>query len=75
MKKIKKIILTGIVTMMMLTMYSPTDAYATGPLESYLDCAIECIEKYNPWTIRRTLCAADCYFKFWGDVVKLASPV
>jgi hypothetical protein len=74
MKKIKKLIITGFVTMMMLTLYSPTDAVASGPLESYADCAKVCINKYESWTLRRTLCAADCFMKLIGDATRTVLP-
>jgi hypothetical protein len=73
MKKVKSFILTGIITMVMLTMYSPTNAVA-GPFETYLDCVDVCVTKYEAWTLRRTACGADCYVNLVRDVVKELSP-
>lgn len=75
MKKFKKFIITGFVTMVMLALYSPTNAIASGPAESYLDCAEGCIEKYGKWTLRRTACATDCYVGLIGDVLKSLNPL
>lgn len=75
MKKFKRFIITGFVTMMMLALYSPTNAIASGPAESFLDCVEGCVEKYDKWTLRRTACAADCYVGLISDVLKLLSPL
>lgn len=75
MKKFKKIIITGFVTMMMLALYSPTNAIASGPGETYLDCVDVCIAKYGKWTIRRSVCAFDCYVGFIGDVFEVLNPL
>ena len=42
-----------------------------GPTEKLLDCAEVCVAKYEPWTIRRSACAWDCYLVYLSDVAKL----
>ena len=39
-----------------------------GMFEGYLDCALGCIEKAGPWTLRRTFCAMDCYANLLLDI-------
>jgi len=74
MKKVKSFILTGMITMVMLTLYSPTNAVASGPLETYADCVESCINKYEPWTLRRSLCGGDCYIGLIGDALDVINP-
>lgn len=46
-----------------------------GPTEKLLDCADVCVAKYEPWTLRRSSCAWDCYLIYLSDVAKLFTDV
>lgn len=80
MNSLKKIFVSGLIALTFLTMVNPSPSYAfgpdqdKGPLETYLDCAQKCIDKYAPWSLRRSLCAADCYMNLWGNVAQTLNP-
>lgn len=75
MKNIKKIFASALFAIMLVSVYNPTEAMAKRPLESYADCALGCIDSYAPWTIRRSLCAADCFINLVADVLEVLNPM
>lgn len=40
-----------------------------GPLMTYIDCVTFCIDNYGKWTLKRSVCAADCYLGIFGGLV------
>lgn len=75
MKNIKKIFASTLLAIMLVSVYSPTEVLAKGPLETYADCAQGCIDSYGEWTLRRTLCAADCFIHLVADVLEVLNPM
>jgi len=75
MKNIKKIFVSALFAIMLVSVYNPTEAMASRPLENYADCALGCISSYDAWTIRRSLCAADCFINLVSDVIQVLSPL
>ncbi len=80
MNSLKKIFVSGLIALTFLTMVNPSPSYAfepdqdKGPLETYLDCAQKCIDKYAPWSLRRIACAADCFGQLIGDAINTIAP-
>jgi len=75
MKNLKKTIASLALAAMLLpaTVVGQTEPVEqTGPFENFANCSDKCVEKYQPWTLRRTLCAADCYVTFLKE---LANPM
>jgi hypothetical protein len=70
MKPIKKSIAALALAAMMLPTVLVSNAHAEGPLETYLTCVEGCMKKYDAWTLRLSLCSADCYIAIAGNVVK-----
>jgi hypothetical protein len=77
MNKIKKLLFSGFFALMLVGGFNVTQVFASdeveevkkGPFETYYDCSKDCIKRTAPWSIRRTICAADCYVSFVGDVI------
>lgn len=72
MNKIKKLLFSGFFALMLVGGFNVSQAYAEvekGPLELYYDCTASCIARTSEWTIRRTLCAADCYLGLVGGII------
>lgn len=70
MKTLKKTFLSLALATLLLPTMLVAPAQAEGPFETYLTCASGCIDKYAPWTLRRSACAADCYLAIGGNAVK-----
>lgn len=76
MNKIKKLLFSGFFALMLVGGFNVTQALASdeveevkkGPFETYYDCTTSCINRTQAWTLKRTLCAADCYVSLLGDV-------
>lgn len=74
MKPIKKTLAALALASLMLpglAVAQTTQTPPDGPLEQYANCAEKCVAKYAPWTLRRTLCAADCYLTFIDNMVDI----
>lgn len=72
MKPIKKTIAMLALAAMMLPAlaFGQTEPPAdSGPFENLANCGEACIEKYAEWTLRRTLCGADCYVRFLKELI------
>jgi hypothetical protein len=44
------------------------------PFETYGDCIDMCVDKYAAWTLRRSLCGADCYLELLVNAAAYLSP-
>jgi hypothetical protein len=71
MKSIKKTMAALALASMMLPGIAQAQTQPTpdGPLETYANCIDKCVSKYASWTLRRSICAADCYIGFIGNMV------
>lgn len=70
MKKITKIIASGITFVMLFMALSVSTANAgpDNPFGTYIECAKGCIQDYDQWTWERSICAADCYVVLLKDL-------
>ena len=76
MKSIRKTMLALALASVMMPGYAQAQTIQPtpdGPLENYANCAEKCVAKYKPWTLRRTLCAADCYLVFIDSMVDIVA--
>lgn len=75
MKKMKTFITAAIIMASFTGVALADDASAQviskGPVETYLDCVIDCVTRTDENTLRRIACASDCYIIFVSDLVNL----
>jgi hypothetical protein len=72
MKTIKTLMLSGMLVFSMTTGAFATEEEVTkGPVETYYDCAVGCIQRTPPWSLKRTVCATDCYIQLIKSLVHL----
>jgi hypothetical protein len=77
MKTLKRIALAGTLALAVVTIGQVNTANASKvdkPFESYGDCIDVCVAKYGAWTLRRSLCGADCYLDLLEDVGRRVLP-
>jgi hypothetical protein len=78
MKNLKKTIASLALAAMLLPTLVPTSLVAQeaeeekGPFAKFTECAELCVKKYAPWTLKRSVCAADCYIDFLDDLKDVA---
>jgi hypothetical protein len=73
MKTIKTLMLSGMLVFSMTAGAFATEEVTKGPVETYLDCAVSCVERTPPWSLKRTVCATDCYIQLIKSLVNLLS--
>lgn len=75
MKKMKTIIAATIImasfTGVAMAADSSIQTINKGPVETYLDCVIDCVSRTDMNTYRRIACASDCYLQFVSDLINL----
>jgi hypothetical protein len=45
-----------------------------GPLETYVLCVGNCVDRTPQWSFERSVCAADCYILLLANMVKVFIP-
>ena len=77
MKTLKRIALAGTLALAVVTIANVDTANAKKvekPFNKYGDCVDVCVAQYGAWTLRRSLCAADCYLDLLEDVGRRVLP-
>lgn len=84
MKSIKRIALAGTLALSFVSFGNVNTILASDvtekqvevnmPFETYGDCIDMCVNKYAAWTLRRSLCGADCYLELLVNVAAYLSP-